>query len=165
MKKLLVLLLGVFLTCTSYAQLSYPRFETDSLGQKVIVLTIEQAQALDNQTDLLVLFEKLNGQLGDYDSACLKVVNDKDRVIASQEIQISTCKKDIETRNALLKNMNIQLQKYLGKIKSLESTITNKDAEIKLHLGEIKRVKKNSLLKTGIGGVVILGLITGIILK
>ena len=48
---------------SSFAQtLDYPRYEVDSLGQKVIVMTIEQAMKLDNNSELLTLFEKLNSQ-------------------------------------------------------------------------------------------------------
>ena len=100
MKKFLTLIIGMILSLSAYSQYSqtkieYPRYEVDSLGQKVLVMTIEQAQSLDNSTDLLVLFQKLNAQMSDYDSVCVKVINDKDKVIASQKMEIAKLKESI----------------------------------------------------------------------
>jgi hypothetical protein len=71
----------MILSFHTYGQIKYPRYEKDSTGKEVVVLTIEQAQQLDNNTDLLVLFEKVNQQIGSYDSMCIKVINQKDEVV------------------------------------------------------------------------------------
>ena len=93
MKKFLLAIALIFsMTLEGHSQIDYPCYQKDSLGQSVVLLTIEQAQALDNSTDLLVLFEKLNTQLTSYDSVCIKVVADKDRVIAEQTFQIKALK-------------------------------------------------------------------------
>ena len=59
MKKLLTTIL-LALSFAASGQIDYPKVETDSLGQKIVIMTIEQAQKLDNSSDLLVLFGKLS---------------------------------------------------------------------------------------------------------
>ena len=81
MKAALVFALLFLFTLTAYSQIEYPRYDKDANGQAIVMLTIEQAQALDNNTDLLFMFEKLNSQIGNYDSICLKLVNEKEKVI------------------------------------------------------------------------------------
>ena len=94
--KSILLIFALIISLFSYSQkIDYPKFDIDSLGQQVVVMTIEQAQALDNNSDLLLLFEKLNSQMADYDSVCVKVINDKDNVIVSQKMEISNLKKSL----------------------------------------------------------------------
>jgi peptidoglycan hydrolase CwlO-like protein len=151
MKKLLFILLLLIATVAS-AQTEYPKFSTDSTGQNLVILTLEQAQALDNSTDLLVLFEKLNGQVGDYDNACLKVVDEKNAVIASLDIQISKLKERDSYCEKQINNLQKQIAEKDRDIKNLEETVKNKDKEISLHKGEITRVRTNSLLGGALGG-------------
>ena len=56
MRSLLTLLVGLFISINVFSQeIEYPRYQVDSLGQSVVVMTIEQAQTLDNNSDLLEL--------------------------------------------------------------------------------------------------------------
>jgi hypothetical protein len=162
MKKFLAILIFTLFSLTAFSQ-TYPRIETDSIGQKVVIMTIKQAQVLDNNTDLLVLFEKLNGQLGSYDSICLKVIGEKDQIIASQTVQISDLKSSLITKDEKIKNLQIQIADQGKNILSLNTELTNKNKEIDLHLGEIRRVKIKYLLGGSFGGAVI-GFIAGILL-
>jgi uncharacterized protein (DUF3084 family) len=155
MKKLISFIIAVLFFSATYSQISYPKFDVDSLGQKVVVLTVEQAQALDNNTDLLVLFEKLNGQIGTYDSVCLKVVNQKDSVIASQEVQINNLKNKLRVKDEKIANLQAEISKQEALVITLNSKITNKDAEIALHKGEIHNVKKKAFKRGAIIGAIV----------
>lgn len=162
MKNLLVIIFLLF-SLSGYSQIEYPRYEIDSLGQKVVVLTVQQAQALDNNTDLLVLFEKLNGQIGEYDNVCLKVIADKDKVIASQTVEINKLKESLQNKDDQIIKLQKEIGACNGKIISLEETIKNKDSEINLHLDEIKKVRRKSLAYGGVGGAIV-GFIIGILI-
>jgi uncharacterized protein (DUF3084 family) len=160
MKKfILALIVLLTVQLNGFSQTGYPKFETDSLGQQVVVLTIEQAQALDNNTDLLLLFEKLNSQIGDYDSMCLKVVGEKDKVIATQTIQIGKLKESLLNKDEQIVNLQKTISKNEEKVTSLELTLKNKDEEISLHKNEIKRVKRKLVIGGLTGGAAIIGLI------
>lgn len=163
MKRILAIIAFWFISISAYSQTDYPRFETDSFGNKIVLMTIEQAQKLDNNTDLLVLFEKMNADIGDYDNVCVKVINEKDVVINSQTVQISKLKEALLNRDEQIENLQKTNSKQANLIVSLEKTIDNKDREINLHLGEIKRVKSKSLIGGLIGGTSIIGLIIALI--
>ena len=162
MKKLLILF-AILFSFTANAQISYPRYEKDSLGQTVVMLTVEQAQALDNSTDLLALFRKLDAQLVDYDSICLKVVAEKDIVIAEQTVQINKHKETLQVKSDEIVNLQKRLDGNEKKIISLETEIANKNKEIDLHLGEVGRLKRNMWIGGSLGGLSIVGLIIAVI--
>ena len=92
MKKLFTLLLTLVFT-TMFSQVTqkikYPRFEVDSLGQKVIVMTIPQAMKLNNNSNILEKFEQLQAEMQDYENICVKVINEKDEVIAKLDVVIT----------------------------------------------------------------------------
>lgn len=163
MKRILTILFFLIFSLSAYSQIEYPRFEIDSLGQKVVVMTIEQAQALDNNSDLLALFEKMNSDIINYDSVCIKVINEKDEVINMQSIQIDKLKLALENKDAQISNLQKTLENKDKSILLLEKTLENKDKEIELHLGEIKRVKTKTLVGGLIGGTSIIGLIIALI--
>lgn len=162
MKKLLFALMFL-VTSSVFAQIEYPRHEKDSLGQSVVIMTVEQAQALDNSTDLLVMFEKLNSQIAEYDSVCLKVIADKDRIIAAQTIQIAKLKETCDNKDQQI----IDLQKIISK---REETIVNLDLQLKkseeiqlVYKREVRRLKTKIIVGGSLGGLSIIGLIIGII--
>ena len=92
MKKLFTILMTLFLT-TMFSQVTpeikYPRYEVDSLGQKVIIMTIPQAMKLNNNSNILDKFEKLQAEMRDYENICVKVINEKDEAIAKLDIVIT----------------------------------------------------------------------------
>lgn len=146
----------------SYAQIRYPKFATDSLGQKIVLLTIKQAQALDNQTDLLVLFKKMNQQIGSYDSTCIQVVNEKDVVIAKQTLQINTLNESLLVKNKQYALQQESISNLQEQIKSYKKESENDKISIDLYIKEIKKSK----WKYGAGGGAVgiaVGLIIGII--
>jgi uncharacterized protein (DUF3084 family) len=164
MKNLLLAFLLLF-SLTVYSQIEYPRFETDSLGRAIVIMTVEQAQALDNNTDLLTLFEKLDVQLGEYDEVCIRVIGQKDAVIAAQDIQIKTLKESLLNKDDQIVKLQKEVSLNEAKISSFETELKKKDEEIELHKGEIKRVKTNAILGGSISTVGVIGLIIALILK
>jgi hypothetical protein len=162
MKKILALIVFLMMSSYGYAQISYPKFATDSLGQKIVLLTIKQAQALDNQTDLLVLFKKMNQQLGTYDSACIQVVNEKDIVIAKQTVQINTLAESLVVKNKQSAIQQASIDNLQEQIKEYKKESQNDKKIIDLHLKEIKKTKWKYGASGGAVGIAI-GLVIGII--
>lgn len=160
MKRIFALIIFLMSFSFAYSQ-GYPKIETDSLGNKVVVMTIEQAQKLDNNTDLLVLFQKLDADLGSYDSMCVKVINEKDVVIASQTVQIENLKNSVKIKDDKVIELQKEVAQHLLKIGSLQSEIDNKNTEINLHKGQITKAKWNFAIGGGVGGLLI-GLVLGI---
>jgi hypothetical protein len=169
MKKFLTLIIGMILSLSAYSQYSqpkieYPRYEIDSLGQQVLVMTIEQAQSLDNGTDLLVLLEKRNSQMSDYDSVCIKVVNDKEKVIASQKMEIAKLKESINNKDLQIKALQGEVAAYLKKILILEDEVENRQNVIDEKNLQIRKMKTKMVLGGIGGGVAIIGLVLGLLM-
>ena len=168
MKKFLSLMIGLVLSLSSFAQYSkpieYPKFETDSNGQQVVVMTIEQAQALDNSTDLLALMEKANTQIGSYDSVCVKVINDKEQVIASQKIEIAKLKQSLDNKEQQIKALQGEVASYLKKILILEDEVANRQQVIDEKNLQIRKMKTKMVIGGIGGGAAIVGLVLSLIL-
>jgi peptidoglycan hydrolase CwlO-like protein len=120
---------------------------------------LEQAQVLDNKAELFDLFEKLNGQLGDYDSICIRVINEKDIVIAKQDVQINKLNDLSNNKDKQIENLQSQIADYRRSDLLNTELISNKDREIVEHKGEIKRLKRKMVIGGGVGGLIITGLI------
>ena len=167
MKKFLTLIIGMILSLSSFAQYSkpieYPKFEIDSNGQQVLVMTIEQAQNLDNSTDLLVLLEKQNTQMGQYDSVCVKVINDKEQVIASQKMEIAKLKESINNKDLQIKALQGEVASYLRKILILEDEVANRQQVIDEKTLQLRKMKTKMVVGGLGGGVAIIGLILGLL--
>lgn len=163
MKKL-ILLLFTFISIFAYSQIEYPRYEKDSLGQQVVILTIEQAQALDSSTDLLVLFEKLNTQILNYDSVTVKVINEKEEIIAKQDIQIKTLKEQLLVKDERIKNLQETVSKNDAIITNLDKQVINIKEQLDISKKEINRVKTKMIIGGSLGGLAIIGLLAVIIL-
>ena len=168
MKKFLTLIIGMILSLSAYSQYSqpkidYPRFEIDSLGQQVLIMTIEQAQNLDNSTDLLALLEKQNTQMGQYDSVCVKVINDKEQVIASQKMEIAKLKESINNKDLQIKALQGEVASYLKKILILENEVANRQQVIDEKSLQLRKMKTKMVVGGLGGGVAIIGLILGLL--
>lgn len=149
---------------SSFAQtLDYPRYEVDSLGQKVIVMTIEQAMKLDNNSELLTLFEKLNSQLGEYDSACIKVINDKEKVISIQTVEIAKLKESLKTKADQIASLQHRIAEYIVNVGILQDQVKNREGVISEKDRQIRGLKTKMIFGGIGGGAAIIGLILGII--
>lgn len=164
MKKILFVTLFVFLGMFVNAQIDYPRFEVDSLGQQVVVMTIEQAQKLDNNAELLLLFENLNAQMLNYDSVCVKVINEKDYVISQQKLEIAKLKESLKNKDEKISTLQSEIDKHNEKVAILEAQLLNRNQMIELKDRKINSLKLKMGIGGGLGGAAIIGLILGLIL-
>lgn len=153
----------MFLSVKLSAQIEYPKFTTDSTGNKLVVFTLEQAQALDNKTDLLPLYEKMATQIGSVDSSCIKTIEEKDKTIISQDKLIKNQNNTISGKDKEINNLNSQITNYKATEENYKKEIDNKNKEIDLHLDKIKRTKGKVLIGGGIG--IVVGFITAAIIN
>lgn len=163
MKRFLIFLLTL-VSINVYSQIDYPKYEVDSLGQKVIVMTIEQAQSLDNNSEMLSLFEKLNSQIGSYDSVCVKVINDKDVVISSQKLQVSKLKESLNNKDEQITALQGEIKQHEVKEKILQDQVDNRQQVIGEKDKQIKKMKLKMILGGGVGAAIIGSLLFVILL-
>ena len=166
MKNLIILLfITIFSINKSYSQsIDYPRYMIDSLGQKVIVMTIQQAQKLDNNSDLLAMYDSLFIEMGTYDSICVKVINDKEQVIATQKLEISNLKKSLDVKDQQIFVLQSEVNEHIQKESILEKQLKTAKRINQEQTKQIRKMKVRMVVG-GIGGsVAIIGLIVGILL-
>lgn len=166
MRKLFTILMTlIFTTMFSQVtqQIKYPRFEVDSLGQKVITMTIPQAMKLNNNSNILEKFEKLQAEMKDYEDMCIKVVNEKDEVIARLDVTITKLDQQIIVKDDKIKALQGEILAWMEKNHVLETQLANRQQVIDEKDKQLSRLK-TKMVVGGIGGsVVIVGLLLSVL--
>lgn len=164
MNKVLTYILIMFSSIIlAQEKIDYPTIYTDSLGQRVITMTIEQAQILDNDTDLLIEFKKLADADEIEKIAYINVINSNNIIIASQKIEISKLNLTIDGKSNEIAELKNRLNEY-----SINNSILNEKFN-KSQLIVNEKNKQLTNLKTkmiigGIGGAIAIVALIAIIL-
>lgn len=166
MKKIYTILMTLVFT-TMFSQLTpeikYPKFEVDSLGQKVIVMTIPQAMKLNNNSDLLEKFEAQDIKMKEYETLCVKVISEKDDVIAKLNVTIGHQDGQLLVKDEKIKSLQGEILGWMEKNKVLEAQLVNRQQVIDEKDKQLRRLK-TKMVVTGIGGsVVIVGLLLSVL--
>jgi uncharacterized protein (DUF3084 family) len=166
MRKLFTLLMTLVFT-TMFSQVTqeikYPRFEVDSLGQKVVIMTIPQAMKLNNNSNILQKFEKLQAEMQDYENICIKVINEKDEVIAKLDVVITKQDGQLLVKDEKIKALQGEILAWMEKNNVLEKQLANRQQVIDEKDKQLSRLK-TKMVVGGIGGsVVIVGLLLSVL--
>ena len=162
MRKLFIILITLIST-TMFSQVTqqirYPRFEKDSLGQKVVIMTIPQALKLNNNSNILGKFEQLQAEMQDYENVCIKVVNEKDEVITKLNVVVTKQDQQLVIKDDKIKALQGEIIGWMQKNKVLEKEVANRQKVIDEKNSQLSRLK-TKMVVGGIGGsVVIIGLV------
>lgn len=166
MRKLFTILTMLIFT-TMFSQVTqeikYPRFEKDSLGQKVIIMTIPQAMKLNNNSNILEKFEKLQAEMQDYENICIKVIDEKDKVIARLDVVITKQDGQLVAKDEKIKALQGEILAWMEKNNVLEKQLANRQQVIDEKDKQLSRLK-TKMVVGGIGGsVVIIGLVLSVL--
>jgi hypothetical protein len=131
--------------------IKYPKFEVDSLGQKVIVMTIPQAMKLNNNSNILEKFEKLQAEMQDYENICIKVINEKDETIAKLDIVITKQDGQLVAKDEKINTLQGEILDWMKKTGTLEKLLTNRQEVIDEKDKQISKMKFKMVVG-GIGG-------------
>jgi len=143
--------------------IKYPRFEIDSLGQKVVIMTIPQAMKLNNNSNILEKFEKLQAEMQDYENICVKVINEKDEVIAKLDVVITKQDGQLLVKDEKIKALQEEIIGWMQKNKVLETQLVNRNQVIDEKDKQLSRLK-TKMVVGGVGGsVVIIGLVLAVL--
>lgn len=166
MRKLLALIMLMFTTLafSQKKEIDYPRYEVDSLGQKVVVITVRQAMILDNNSDLLILLKKQVVEMNEYEDMCVKVINDKEVVISKMTIQISKLEKDLVVKDDKIKILQDEILALLAKLKLSDEQLTNRDDVIKTMNKQMSKLKTKMIIGGIGGGIIIVALVLSSVL-
>ena len=166
MRKLLALIMLMFTTLafSQRKEIDYPRYEVDSLGQKVVVITVRQAMILDNNSDLLILLKKQVVEMNEYEDICVKVINDKEVVISKMTVQISKLEKDLVVKDDKIKILQDEILALVAKLKLSDEQLTNRDDIIKTMNKQMSKLKTKMIIGGIGGGIIIVALVLSSVL-
>jgi SMC interacting uncharacterized protein involved in chromosome segregation len=136
----------------------YPRIEKDSLNNDIVIMTIEQAQKLDNMSDLINLYKSLDNNCAQQEVICLQVVNDKERVIASQKLEITNLNTYNSTKENEILILQAQVNEYINNNSILTAQVDNRQATINERDLQIKHLKSKMIFGGAGGGLIVIAL-------
>lgn len=164
MKKIILIFIISIIQFLGFSQ-DYPRLETDSSGKKLVVMTYDQAQKVDNAFELLNLLEKAKIECDSLTLSYVKVIDLLKRQVSLLEVDIKLHKNQVIDKDKQIENLQQRLDNCEKIKSSCDQQIEVRDNQIGLLKKEITtlKVKKNIGWGVGIGGVVlgIIILITG----
>ena len=107
--KRLILLLGLLTSFCAFSQ-KYPRIEIDSSGQKVVVMTYQQAQKIDNSFEMLRLLEKANIDCDSLSLSYIRVIDQYKNRVVLLETDLLLYKNQVVDKDLQLLNLQTRLQ-------------------------------------------------------
>jgi len=162
MKAIYTILMSLFFM-VAFSQVTtgikYPKFEVDSLGQKVIVMTIPQAMKLNNNSDLLNKFEAQGIKMKEYETLCVRVVSEKDVVIAKLNATIVKQESQLSEKDGKIKALQGEILGWMERNKVLESQLANRNQIIDEKNKQLSTLKTKMIIGGGLGSLSLIGII------
>lgn len=153
------LLLTLLLTITNFLAFGqdYPRIETDSTGKKIVIMTYEQAQKIDNTFELITLLEKAGAECDNLTLSYVKAIDTLNKQVRLLEIDINLYKGQVVDKNKQIDNLQQRLNNCEDNQAACDEQISKRNKQIDLLNEEITtlKVKRNVGWGVGIGGVVL----------
>lgn len=141
------------------SEIKYPKFEIDSLGQKVIVMTIPQAMKLNNNSDLLEKFEAQDIKMKEYETLCVRVISEKDEVIAKLNVTIGHQDGQLVVKDEKIKSLQGEILGWMERNGILEKQLANRQQVIDEKDKQLRRLKTKMVIGGGLGSLALIGLV------
>ena len=164
MKNIFIILMTLVMT-SAFSQMEtesvikYPKFEVDSLGQKVIVMTIPQAMKLNNNSDLLEKFEAQDIKIKEYETLCVRVISEKDNVIAKLNVTIGHQDGQLLVKDEKIKSLQGEILDWMKRNGILEKQLANRQQVIDEKDKQLRRMKTKMIIGGGLGSLALIGLV------
>jgi len=141
MRKVITIIL-ILITLSVFSQTEYPKLSKDSSGNKIVLLTIDQAQRVDNNLEILNLLTIEDRDCDSLNHAYIKVINELNKQIFLLKKENTLIKSEIDYKSGQIKDL-IKEKNNLVKSDSLCSVELNNNKQIiKDKDIEIKKLNK-----------------------
>ena len=157
MKKILITMMLVLSSVLAFSQIDYPRIETDSLGKKVLVMTIEQAQKIDNNLEILQLMEKAQLECDSLNLSYIRVIDNQNKQISLLGLDIKHLKEQINSKDEQITNLQTRLSNSEKTNKLCEEQKLNYEKQVDILKDEVRKQKNHKIVGFIVGGVGTLG--------
>ena len=157
MKKILITMMLVLSSVLAFSQTDYPRIETDSLGKKVVVMTIEQVQKIDNNLEILQLMEKAQLECDSLNMSYIRVIDNQGKQISLLELDIKHLKEQLNSKDEQITNLQTRLSNSETTNKLCEEQKLNYEKQVDILKDEVRKQKNHKIVGFIVGGVGTLG--------
>lgn len=160
MKKFFTIL-SMFVSVVGMSQVkdtsSYPKYYIDNKGDTLgVIITIHQAQKLDNDEDILNLFKSMNLNVDSANASCIEVVDGLNKQIFLLNTEVADLKSQLNLKSQMISNLTLQTT-VLQKDDSLCGDQSKlKDQEISIQKKQITKLKFQKIVGFTIGAAVII---------
>ena len=141
LNKIIITISIMLMSFTVYGQEAFPRFEQDSLGNKYVAISMEQARYVDNKLDILKLLKNNDMLQFGLDSLNVQVVNDLENVIATQSIQIDNLNQLVDNKDEQISNLQSQVANYMLRDITYESQISNLEDKVDIYDKQVNKLE------------------------
>jgi polyphosphate kinase len=141
-----------------------PRYLIQNGDTVGVVISVEQAQALDNDAELLELFKKLRINCDNLDAHYVEVINAQNDQIALLKVNTKELQGQGVALNNQIESLKEQVQNSEKNNKLCDELILNKEKEIKILKKEIFRQKVKKIISVT-GNVILVAVTTILIIK
>jgi hypothetical protein len=153
----------IILTLFSLIALSqeYPKIEIDEKGQKVVIFTLEQAQKIDNDLEILDLLDRNKIQCDSLNISRLRIIDSQNSKIVILEKSISELEAQSKDKDLLLANKDQQIKNLEESVKIQEEQKCIKQLQIDGLKDDLKKEKTKKWI-FGAGGL-LLGILAALL--
>lgn len=147
MKKIIILFVLLIGSINLYSQqLDFPKYyvvEKDTIG---VILTISQAQRVDNDLELLEIFKKMDVSYKNGEIAYIKVVNGLNEKVAQLDIKVSELNSLNSDNKSLISNLQGQILGYQEELRLANEQSLKKDDQLSNSRSEVNKLKFHRVL-------------------
>jgi hypothetical protein len=165
MKSILITLFSLIISIQSFCN-SYPAYHIVNGDTVGIIITIKQAQKIDNDLELLQLFKASKINCDSTLKTYLIIVDEYDKQILTLENKINVLTTIKDTQNSMINNLNLRINNYKEDLVLADKQLSISDKIIKNDEKIIKKLKFKNYLTIG-GGILgtTLGLLLGLMIS
>lgn len=149
MNKFLTTLLMILSFISVKAQTELPQYFIEGGDTIGIIISVEQAQMLDNDSELLELFKKMRIDCDNLDTHYVSIINKLEEQIVLLKFQISDLVHQGAEKDKLIRNLKKSLELSEENTRLCEEQLELKNEEIKILKKEIFRQKVKKIVSVG----------------
>ena len=140
----------------AFAQ-DYPRIETDSTGKVLVIMTLEQAQKVDNNFEIVKLLQRQGSECDSLNVAYLKVIDNLGKQVALLELDAKTLKEQLTSKDDQISNLQQQLSNSNASNKLCEDQKGKFEEMVRMLKKEVRRQKFQKFVGFSVGVVGVVG--------
>jgi hypothetical protein len=133
MKKITFLILLFMCSLITYAQTKYPYQQKNKEGVIEYVFNYEQANYINNQLDVNILFDSILSSVKISDSINVLIIDKNNTIISKFRMIIDNDIKNIKNKESIIKTLENDIIVYQRQISILQSVIAQKEKKILIY--------------------------------